>query len=720
VSSVLTSRPEGHEPAGQGVALRKRHLPALDGLRAIAVGAVIVYHLGFGWAAGGYLGVDLFFVLSGFLITGLLVEERVSTGGISLPRFWARRARRLFPALLVVLGAVVVYAAAGGPNVDPPALRGDVLGTLFYVANWHFIATHNAYFAPFATPSPLEHTWSLAIEEQFYVVWPPLVLLVAKIGRRTWRRGAMAVTAALALASALEMALKAHGAADVSRAYFGTDTRVFELMVGAFLALWMEDLRQVSARVLRALHGAGVASLGLILAGFAALGGPPHWMFDGGFLAITILAAVVVASVAREEKGPLGAVLSLRPLQWIGKISYGLYLWHWPACVFVTAESVHLSGWEVDLIRVALTLGLATVSFYVVEQPIRQRRIPALSGTPGLAAAGGVAICIVLVLATVPATAATGGGAAGRDPGSGPKVTGAGGIRDQVPIALPEGLLIDRAHPLRVLIFGDSVMQLAELGIARSLESTGVVTVFQAAFPGFGLAPGVPLSPPSLPWHGALWFLDGLIGTLHPQLIIATWAEDSAAARAYPSAYRTMLDTTIRGLLNPDNGVAGVILLQMPLFGPIPQFLITAFQRELPFPGPPHAANLYQSLQLRTAGVPAWNKAVSQTPQRFPGRVMYFPVGSSLELNGHYTNWLPPTADPSAPHRSWVRVRMREAVHFCPPGITRYAAPVLEDLTELFHLPSAKRSWWASNSISKQVNPGWPLAKWCPNDHPRG
>ncbi|MGH9206800.1 MAG: acyltransferase family protein, partial [Acidimicrobiales bacterium] len=253
----MTSVRVGADANEQGPALRRQHLPALDGLRAIAVAAVIVYHFNFGWAAGGYLGVDLFFVLSGFLITGLLIEERMATGGISLPRFWARRARRLFPALLVVLGAIVLYAVAGGPNIDPNALRGDVLGTLFYVANWHFIAVDNPYFAPFATPSPLEHTWSLAIEEQFYVVWPLVVLLLAKLGGRDWRRFTMVSTVVLALASVVDMAMRAHGSGDVSRAYFGTDSRAFELMVGAFLALWMEGPRRLPDGALRVLRGVG-------------------------------------------------------------------------------------------------------------------------------------------------------------------------------------------------------------------------------------------------------------------------------------------------------------------------------------------------------------------------------------------------------------------------------------------------------------------------------
>src|SRR5580698_739365 len=165
-------------------AVTGQYLPALDGLRAFAVAGVFAYHLGFGWASGGYLGVDLFFVLSGFLITSLLLEEWVTTARIKLAAFWARRARRLLPALFLVLGAIALYVVLNGrfgppgsaAQVDLSGLRGDALATLFYVANWHAIFAHQSYFAQFSAPSPLEHTWSLAIEEQFYLVWPPVLL----------------------------------------------------------------------------------------------------------------------------------------------------------------------------------------------------------------------------------------------------------------------------------------------------------------------------------------------------------------------------------------------------------------------------------------------------------------------------------------------------------------------------------------------------------------
>ena len=183
-----------HETHTEMTAVTGRHLPALNGLRGVAVFGVFAYHLQLGWASGGYLGVDLFFVLSGFLITSLLLEEWTASGRIGLAAFWGRRARRLLPALFLVVAALALYlilnAILGGPGanglVDLPGLRGDAIWTLLYANNWHLIYAHQSYFAQFSTPSPLQHTWSLAIEEQFYLVWP-LVLLLLRFGRRGWR-----------------------------------------------------------------------------------------------------------------------------------------------------------------------------------------------------------------------------------------------------------------------------------------------------------------------------------------------------------------------------------------------------------------------------------------------------------------------------------------------------------------------------------------------------
>ncbi len=243
---------EQAETASATTAVTGRHLPALNGLRGVAVIGVVAYHLQIGWAKGGYLGVDLFFVLSGFLITTLLLEEWVGTGRVNLGAFWGRRARRLLPALFLVVLALALYlicnAVWGGPGanglIDLSGLRGDAIATLLYVNNWHLIFAHQSYFAQFSTPSPLQHTWSLAIEEQFYLVWPPLLLVVLRYGRRGWRRVGVTVTIALGVGSSVLMAALFHPGVDPSRIYYGTDTRLFDLMAGATLAFLVAARRQ--------------------------------------------------------------------------------------------------------------------------------------------------------------------------------------------------------------------------------------------------------------------------------------------------------------------------------------------------------------------------------------------------------------------------------------------------------------------------------------------
>src|SRR4051812_1260724 len=208
------------------------HVPALDGLRGVAVLGVLAFHLGH--LRGGYLGVDLFFVLSGFLITSLLLAEWEHDGRIALGAFWARRARRLLPALFVLIGAVAVYAATSPPALVPSALRGDALATLGYVANWHAVLAHHGYWELFAAPSLLAHTWSLAIEEQLYVVWPLVVVVALRFGRR----GLLWTALALAVASAVPMIIVHGPGDDTARAYSGTDTRAAAVLAGAALAAW--------------------------------------------------------------------------------------------------------------------------------------------------------------------------------------------------------------------------------------------------------------------------------------------------------------------------------------------------------------------------------------------------------------------------------------------------------------------------------------------------
>jgi peptidoglycan/LPS O-acetylase OafA/YrhL len=372
--------------------------PALDGLRALAVASVIAYHLGYGWARGGYLGVDTFFVLSGFLITSLLLAEFSRAGRIDLRSFWARRARRLLPALFLVLAAIAAYAAWWAPAQERRQLRGDGLAALLYSANWRFILAHNSYFDLFAAPSLVEHTWSLAIEEQFYLVWPLVVVACLAVGRGG-RAPLVAFATVGVTTSAVLMARLADS--DPTRAYFGSDTRVHSLLVGTLLAMLLERRRlSASGAPARLISGIGALALLAIAAAYATIGDNDLRMYRGGFLLFAVGVAIVITA-AVQPRGPVRALLSLRPLVWIGTISYGLYLWHWPVLLVLTPSRTHLTGLALDATRIAVTVGCATASFYVLELPIRRgKRLRAAIAVPSATViAGSVAAALVMATA---------------------------------------------------------------------------------------------------------------------------------------------------------------------------------------------------------------------------------------------------------------------------------------------------------------------------------
>ncbi len=355
---------------------RLPYQPALDGLRALAVGAVIAYHLNVGWARGGFLGVDMFFVLSGFLITSLLVAEWGQSGRMKFGAFWAGRARRLLPALLLMLAAVTAYAAATLPADQLGQLRGDALSTLFYGANWRFIAVGQSYFMLFSAASPLRHMWSLAIEEQFYLVWPLVVFACLWLARgRRFLLGA--VCAVGMVASALTMAA-VYTSSDPSRAFYGTDSRAQLLLIGGLLAVVLArwSPRSTSARAL--VRFAGLVGITYCFWAWAEISDVASWMYRGGFFVFGIAVAAVIAAVMQpaRRRSVLQAALSVPPIVWVGRISYGLYLWHWPIIVLVTQERTGLSGWPLSLFQVGLTFAVATLSFYLVELPIRTGRLP--------------------------------------------------------------------------------------------------------------------------------------------------------------------------------------------------------------------------------------------------------------------------------------------------------------------------------------------------------
>ncbi|MGF7238356.1 MAG: acyltransferase family protein, partial [Frankia sp.] len=439
-----------------------RHWPALDGLRALAVLAVMAYHAGVSWLPGGLLGVDLFFVLSGFLITGLLLSEWTTSGRIDLLRFWGRRARRLLPALLLVLLAVCAYARFVADPDDAGSLRVDALSTLGYVANWRFALSHQSYFAQLTPPSPLLHTWSLAVEEQFYVIWPLVVLaLLTRASRRPARKRRARRPAAVrvragagvgALASAATAFGLSVAGTDTSRIYYGTDTRAQALLVGAALAAAMARARPSHGRAPRAwVHAAGqaagLAGAAVVAAVWFTVDGQGRELYRGGFLVFAVAVAGLVASVVALPSSPLARLLSVRPLRYAGRISYGLYLWHWPIFLTLTASRTHQSGALLCLTRFAVTFAVAALSFHLVEHPIRTGRFrlprPSLV-TPALAAL--VALVVVAVTSTISSPGTSGQVAAAER--SAAESSARATVR-------PTSNAPDR--PVRVLLVGDSV-----------------------------------------------------------------------------------------------------------------------------------------------------------------------------------------------------------------------------------------------------------------------
>ncbi|HSP05435.1 MAG TPA: acyltransferase family protein [Acidimicrobiales bacterium] len=371
------------------------HVEALDGLRGVAVIGVLLFHADH--LAGGFLGVDLFFTLSGFLITSLLVVEHRERGRISLRAFWARRARRLLPAMLAVVAAATVVATLTLPSAEMERFGNQALLTLAYVANWGEIASSRDYWALFDAPTPLEHVWSLAIEEQFYVVWPLLVLgSVRLLGRRV---GIRALVGAGLVASLVVSWVVVEGAGGVTRAYYGTDTRAASILVGAALATITAGASRRPSGVERGVAAAAVASLGALLASWVLVDGTELWLYRYGLLAHAVLTAVVIAAVSGPFGGRLGQVLRVRPLVRIGILSYGLYLWHWPVYVVLDPDRTGLEGWSLTGLRLAVSIAIATASYHLLEAPIRSQRwrIP----RPALVSAGAVAATAALVVVLV-------------------------------------------------------------------------------------------------------------------------------------------------------------------------------------------------------------------------------------------------------------------------------------------------------------------------------
>jgi len=353
------------------------YLPGLDGLRAISVVAVVLYHAQLTWIPGGFLGVEVFFVISGYLITLLLTNELTASSTISLRGFWLRRARRLLPALYLLL-AVVAAAVLGFYREETADLAAQVWSALGYSTNWYFIVSEQSYFALVERPPVFQHLWSLAIEEQFYLVWPLALLGLSKL--LAGRRIAMAfLILGVAAASLIWMSILFDPVVDPSRVHYGTDTRSSGLMMGAALALlwrpeaaWSQDRRgkRMSLDVV-----GGAASL-VLLSTFLRVGEFDPFLYRGGFAVVSISTLLVIMAAVHPSTVLGRVVLSQPVLTWIGLRSYALYLWHWPIFVFTRPGIDQPLGTLPTLaIRLALTVAAAELSYGFVEVPIRNGAI---------------------------------------------------------------------------------------------------------------------------------------------------------------------------------------------------------------------------------------------------------------------------------------------------------------------------------------------------------
>ena len=458
---------------------RLAYLPALDGVRACAVVAVMMFHGGIPFMTGGFMGVDAFFVLSGFLITSLLIGEWRQTLTVKLGSFWARRARRLLPALLLMLLFVAFLASVIVPKGTYGALRLDALSTLLYVSNWHFILVNSNYFNETASASPLIHTWSLAVEEQFYLIWPLVVLAVMHFTRSL--KALFALCCAAAIASGIWMHVVYDGALNTNRAYLGTDTRSQCLFIGCALAVGLVLASQRSHEVGRLAKGelwrpkstAGTwlcAAAGVV----GAAGAIVLWVvttsvsafpYSGGFFLIGLAIAGVILAAVAAPRSIVPRVLSLAPVRYVGRISYGLYIWHWPIFIWVDHARTGLTGYPLFGVRVLVTFAVSVLSFHLVERPIRMGTFVSRWRAWLVVPTGVGAVLVAVVAATTGTTAL-----ASTAPPTRPGTTGSATTTTTPSPATG-------TQPVRVLLFGDSVaLTLGQgLGLTEEQQKYGYV-----------------------------------------------------------------------------------------------------------------------------------------------------------------------------------------------------------------------------------------------------
>jgi peptidoglycan/LPS O-acetylase OafA/YrhL len=616
---------------------RLPHHPGLDGLRGLAVAAVLFFHGDFPWAEGGYLGVSTFFTLSGFLITGLLLHEHARDARIDLARFWGRRLRRLYPALLAALLGVALFAALVADLDLRSGIRRDALAALASISNWRFIHSGQAYVDLFGSPSPVLHTWSLGIEDQFYFAFPLILVALLRTGGRRALLGGLTALSALSVGASLLL----HR--DPIRVYYGTDTRIFEILAGALLAVWAATPNaELAVRRRPHLTLLGLAAAGLTLAAWNRVDQTTGWLYLGGFAGYGVLSAVLVA--AAVAPGPIRSALSWPLLRGLGLISYGVYLYHWPIHLWLSPARTELGPYGLFALRLAVTLAAAIPSYFLLEQPIRRGALPGRSALR-LAPVSIAVVVVALLVATV-APGSLGRLAAEQDRSKPERVE---------PSAAPRfGGLVRHAtggDPLRIFMVGDSLAWDAEPGVFAALRATGAVQLSARNWLGFGLT------------KNSTWRADwpALMSQNRTELLVVFlggW-DEAYIDEAGMDAYEQVVEEVI--------GLAAAAQSRVLLVG-IPMWIIRA--------------GGVTTRHTRTA--------FQHAAARHSPAVEFLDLDPYLTPKGRFTFFLD---GPSGRER----IRKLDGAHFCPAGSALIARAVLDAISASWSLPPPDPSWRAGD-----------------------
>ena len=628
---------------------RMPHLDGLDGLRGLAVIGVLLFHGGFAWAKGGFLGVSTFFTLSGFLITNLLVREFDRRHSIELVGFWARRLRRLMPAAVVTVGIVgLVWWVIGTPS-QLASLRGDMLASLGYVANWRFLSAGTSYADLFSAPTPLQHYWSLAIEEQFYLVFPLVVIVTMRLG------GRRLLTAVCSIAAIGSVALMLANRNDFDRIYYGTDTRVAELLFGVLLAIWWSgrQRRRASAGIAEprrpsfALDAIGLIALVGMFAAWNFVPEASRNLARGGLPLYALGTTALIYACTRP--GLTSRLLSMSWLRWAGLISYGLYLYHWPVFLWLSPERIHWSTTPLFVLRMVVTIAIALVSYHLLEMPIRRATLLRTWRTALPAAAVGalaVVVCAYAVTLHPPVSSVP---YADMKVGADVTFTELGG---------PDGT--GSANGPTVWIIGDSGAMDLQPALGAALRSAGTSKIIYGAGPGFGI------SETDGPWR-SLW--SGTVRNDDPDLVIAMfggWDLDFVQQNGWP-AYDRLLDEAVSIL---SAGGAHIVWLPVLIGGKVD---VGAFHQ---------LDDAFERLAARHPGVVA-------TADRSPTQ------GALSGPDGSFPRLL------KGEDGSTVMLRKADQWHLCQDGAQRLATVIMERLRILGWSPGTASGWetgsWRAN-----------------------